>query len=119
VNGQGNDMAGNRGNAVSGQFGPRTVVASLWDDGGYPAGGTFAGVEPTVTARAVASVLCVSTDTVLDWFQAGKIPGFKLGNAVRFRMSEIESWLVSRRRGPESNTASDVDVLQSDNGSGA
>lgn len=31
------------------------------------------------------------------WFEADRIPGFKLGRAVRFRESEIEAWLEARR----------------------
>jgi excisionase family DNA binding protein len=57
--------------------------------------------EPLATAREVAAILGVSPSTVLDWFEAGKLPGFKLGGrAVRFRPSEIEAWLEAQRRGP-------------------
>ena len=105
LNGQGSGMGGNNGNAVLSLDAPRSKVSSLWDDRSYLATGMFAGAEPTVTAQTVSTVLCVSTDTVLDWFQAGKIPGFKLGNAVRFRMSEIEAWMHSRRRGPDLTTS--------------
>jgi excisionase family DNA binding protein len=51
-------------------------------------------------AYEVAELLGLSTDTILDWFEAGKLPGFKVGRAVRFRESEIQAWLEARRRGP-------------------
>jgi excisionase family DNA binding protein len=58
-------------------------------------------IEALVTARQLAEDLALSVDTVLDWFEAGKLPGFKLGGrAVRFRVSEVEAWLEEQRRGP-------------------
>ncbi|HST26574.1 MAG TPA: helix-turn-helix domain-containing protein [Gaiellaceae bacterium] len=56
--------------------------------------------EPLLTARELADVLNLSASTVLDWFEAGRLPGFKLGRAVRFRESEILAWLEARRVGP-------------------
>lgn len=53
-----------------------------------------------LTAREVASLLGFSAGTVLDWFEAGRLPGFKLGTAVRFRASEVEAWIEAQRRGP-------------------
>jgi excisionase family DNA binding protein len=51
-------------------------------------------------AWEVAELLDLSPSTVLDWFEAGKLPGFKIGRAVRFRENEILAWLEARRRGP-------------------
>ena len=44
-----------------------------------------------VTAREVAEVLDFKPGTILDWFQAGKIPGYKLGpnGRVRFDLDEV------------------------------
>ena len=57
--------------------------------------------ERLVTARELAETLGGAPATVLDWFEAGQLPGFKLGGrAVRFRPSEVESWLEGCRRGP-------------------
>jgi excisionase family DNA binding protein len=57
--------------------------------------------ERLVTARELAELLGISTATVLDWWEAGRLPGFKLnGHAVRFRPSEVETWLEEQRRGP-------------------
>jgi hypothetical protein len=45
----------------------------------------------------------MSTDWVLDKWEAGELPGFRLGKVggpVRFRWSEIEAWLEPYRRGP-------------------
>jgi excisionase family DNA binding protein len=54
-----------------------------------------------LSARELAEYLGLSASTVLDWFEAGRVPGFKLGAAVRFRASEVDAWLEAQRRGPE------------------
>lgn len=63
---------------------------------------TFASVsttlEPLLTARDLADRLAVSSNTILDWWQQGRLPGFKLhSGAVRFRESEIVAWLEAQR----------------------
>jgi excisionase family DNA binding protein len=61
--------------------------------------------EPLLTAREVAEILGLSPATVLDKFEAGELPGFKLGGGraapVRFRSSELEGWIEACRRGPD------------------
>lgn len=48
-------------------------------------------------------MLGLSPATVLDWFEAGKLPGFKLGDGaaapVRFREGELLAWIESKRSG--------------------
>jgi excisionase family DNA binding protein len=57
--------------------------------------------EPLLTARQLGDLLGYSAGTVLDKFEVGQLPGYKLpGGAVRFRASEIEAWLAGCRRGP-------------------
>jgi excisionase family DNA binding protein len=41
------------------------------------------------TARELGAYLGVSPGTILDWWEAGKIPGFKFGRAVRFDLDEV------------------------------
>jgi excisionase family DNA binding protein len=58
--------------------------------------------ESMMTAADVAELLGLSTSTILDWFEAGKLPGFKLGGrAVRFRRSEVDDWIENGRRSPQ------------------
>jgi excisionase family DNA binding protein len=53
-------------------------------------------------AREVAELVGLSTSTVLDWWQDGRLPGFRLSSrAVRFRESEILEWIEARRQRPE------------------
>lgn len=53
-----------------------------------------------LTAAEFADRLALSTSTILDWFEAGRLPGFKLGRVVRFRESEVLDWLEAKRVGP-------------------
>ena len=61
---------------------------------------------PLLRAREVAELLGLSPATVLDHFERGDLPGFRLfgkkGGPVRFRLSEIEAQLARWRvNGPE------------------
>lgn len=60
--------------------------------------------EALLTARQVAEFLALAPATVLDRFERGELPGFRLGGRVgapvRFRISEIEDWLEAGRHGP-------------------
>jgi excisionase family DNA binding protein len=56
--------------------------------------------ERLLTAAELAETLALSTSTVLDWFEAGRLPGFKLARVVRFRESEVREWLEMHRAGP-------------------
>lgn len=52
---------------------------------------------PLLTAREVAQLLGVSSETVLRWTRDGKLPGFRLpGGALRYRETELEGWLTER-----------------------
>jgi excisionase family DNA binding protein len=68
------------------------------------------GFEALITAADLAEALGVSIDWVLKRWQEGVLPGFRLtygrGRGVRFRLSEIDAWLETRREGPQpSSTA--------------
>jgi excisionase family DNA binding protein len=50
-----------------------------------------------LTAREVADVLGVSTETVLRWTRRGDLPAIRLpGGAIRFRKSDLDGWLEER-----------------------
>lgn len=66
--------------------------------------------EPLLTARQLGDLLGLSTGTVLDRFEAGDLPGFRLyggriGAPVRFRWSEVETMLEAGRCGPRVEAA--------------
>jgi predicted DNA-binding transcriptional regulator AlpA len=63
--------------------------------------------ERLLTARELAELLGLAPGTVLDRFEAGDLPGFRLYGGrvsapVRFRWSEIEAMLEQGRCGPSS-----------------
>ena len=55
--------------------------------------------ERLLTAAALGEMLGLSPSSVLDRWQAGDLPGYRLfgrkGGPVRFRLSEIEAALES------------------------
>jgi excisionase family DNA binding protein len=63
---------------------------------------------PLLTARAVADLLGVSTETILRWSRCGSLPSFCLpGGAIRFRQDDLDAWLEGRRR---ARTPRDADL---------
>jgi excisionase family DNA binding protein len=54
-------------------------------------------VSQLLTAREVAGMLGVSTETALRWVRRGELPAIRLpGGAIRFREDEVEGWLQER-----------------------
>lgn len=53
--------------------------------------------ESLMTLQEVAEYLRLSEDVVYQMVRAGEIPGFKIGKQWRFRRSEIDAWLESKR----------------------
>jgi len=51
----------------------------------------------------VAAAIQVSEQTVYRYVANGEIPFHKLSRAVRFKPSEIESWMESRKAGVAAN----------------
>jgi excisionase family DNA binding protein len=74
--------------------------------------------EPLRTAREIGELLGLSTATILDWFERGELPGFRLGGRVgapvRFRWSEVEAWLEQGRVGPAPVTNGHLEVDRSE-----
>ena len=61
--------------------------------------------RPLLTAREVAELLGVSTDTVLRWTGRGDLPAIRLpGTArgrLRYRPEAIEAWLDAHANRPK------------------
>jgi excisionase family DNA binding protein len=56
--------------------------------------------ERLLTTRELAEFIGFSPATIQDWFERGKIPGFRIGGRLRFRAIEVERWLEEQRRAP-------------------
>ena len=64
------------------------------------ANGSTGSGDRLLTAQELGAYIGLSASTVLDHWQAGHLPGFKLfgrTGPVRFRASEIEAWLEECR----------------------
>lgn len=51
-----------------------------------------------LTIREVAQYLKLNEKTTYRLVAEGKIPGFKVGGAWRFRLSEIERWIEAQEK---------------------
>ena len=84
-----------------------TVSAALDSSGSAPLTKPFVEVNAPscqlLTARAVAELLDVCTETVLRWIRDGELPALRLpGGAIRIATAELNEWLMDRatpRRG--------------------
>ena len=56
--------------------------------------------RPLLDARGAGALLNVPATWVLAEARANRIPHVRLGRYVRFDAAELQTWWVSRRRGP-------------------
>jgi excisionase family DNA binding protein len=62
-------------------------------------------VTSLLTARAVAEVLGVSSETVLRWTRRGDLPAIRLpGGAIRFDRDALDRWLEQRATGADESS---------------
>ena len=54
---------------------------------------TEAAYEPRVSVKTAARFLGVSASLVYAWVERKQIPHYRLGRAIRFKLSELEAWL--------------------------
>ncbi len=56
---------------------------------------THDAIEPVLTLSELAAHLAVSVQTLYDLRSKGRGPrGFRVGRELRFRLSEVDAWLV-------------------------
>jgi excisionase family DNA binding protein len=52
---------------------------------------------PLLTARQVAELIGVSSETILRWTRRGDLPAIRLpGGALRYRGPDLDGWLAAR-----------------------
>ncbi len=55
-------------------------------------------MEKFVGIKEIAEYLSVSPKTVYYWTHIQFIPHYRLPKAIRFKVSEVESWVERKRR---------------------
>lgn len=55
-------------------------------------------MEKLLTVKELSEIFQVSRSTIYEWSHTGFVPHYKLPKGIRFRMSEIEKWLIVRRK---------------------
>ncbi len=55
-------------------------------------------MENLLDAAETALLLNLTPDTVRLWAQRGRLPHVRLGNTIRFRSEDLESWLTENSR---------------------
>jgi PTS system nitrogen regulatory IIA component len=53
-------------------------------------------MEPLLTVDEIAKYLRVQPSTIYQWTHQGFIPHIKIGNLVRFRISQVDKWLEGK-----------------------
>lgn len=66
-------------------------------------------MQKLLTVEQIAEYLQVKPSTVYQWTHQGYIPHVKLGNRVRFRVSQVDRWL--ERKSVEGRLLNKVDVV--------
>jgi excisionase family DNA binding protein len=67
-------------------------------------------LEPLMTARELAQVTRLALSTIYQKVHEGHIPCVKIGEAVRFRPSEIAAWLDQQAKPGRSSRVPEVQV---------
>ena len=55
-------------------------------------------MEKLLTIKQICEILQLSRSTVYEWVHIGFIPYYKFSNTLRFRESEVDRWLIRRRK---------------------
>ena len=56
--------------------------------------------DQLLSVKELAAYLQVDVSSIYLWSQRGQIPAMKVGKMWRYRRSEIDAWLESRRSQP-------------------
>jgi len=59
---------------------------------------TYLQVETYITVEQLSQVIQVSKRTIYEWTHIGFIPHYKFPKGIRFKISEVESWMKRRSK---------------------
>ena len=57
------------------------------------------GTEPLATISEVAEYLSLTVRAMRGLIERGRIPHYKIGRKLRFRMSEVDAWIAASGQG--------------------
>ena len=57
--------------------------------------------DDIMTVKELADYLKIAEKTAYRFASEGKVPGFKVGSAWRFRKKEIDSWISNQEKGTQ------------------
>lgn len=57
--------------------------------------------EPWVSTKDISKHLGVSVDTVRNWIKREIIPCHKIGKLWKFKISEVDAWVINGQAGDE------------------
>jgi excisionase family DNA binding protein len=77
-----------------------------------------ADMETYLTVEELAEYLKLNKQTIRRWISKQEIPFCKVKNAVRFRLSEIEEWIISdcSLRKTNEQVSNELDLFHDDTG---
>ena len=64
--------------------------------------------EKWVHIEDVAEHLNISLDTARAWLRDGKLPAYKVGKRYKFKLSEIDAWVMAEKMAENVKEADDV-----------
>jgi len=67
-------------------------------------------MERLLTIKEICDLLQVSRSTVYEWTHIGFIPHYKLPNAIRFKESDINSWIQRKFKRGRAKVKVEVEV---------
>ena len=59
---------------------------------------TYLQVETYITVDQLSQIIQVSKRTIYEWTHIGFIPHYKFPKGIRFKVSEVESWMKRRSK---------------------
>jgi excisionase family DNA binding protein len=70
---------------------------------------------PAMTVRDVAGFLAVDEKTIYRLAQKGRLPGFKVAGAWRFRLQDIQDWIDEQKSKPSASRHRNSEPLKDSN----
>jgi len=65
--------------------------------------------EKWVHIEDVADHLSISLDTARGWLKNGKLPAYKVGKRYKFKLSEVDAWVMANKMADPTEDKEDID----------